>query len=144
MMISNMQRKDITDVLALERQCFSKPWTQKDLLYEYEMNDFSKQYIVVENDKIIGYALIWELYDHAELVRIGIDPLFRKQGFSKMCLLEAMCQAKRQGCATMSLEVRVSNVAALHLYETCGFQYVHTSKHHYEDGEDAYIMVAKL
>lgn len=144
MIISNMQKENIADVLDLEKKCFSKSWTQKEIMYEYETNDFSKQYVVVEKDKIIGYALVWELYDQAELVRIGMDPLFRKRGFSKACLLEAMRQAKKQGCVTMSLEVRVSNASALHLYETCGFQYVHTSKHHYEDGEDAYIMIAQL
>lgn len=139
-----MQEADIPGVVALEKACFVIPWTRKDVEAECTDKEYSKSYVVFEQEQIIGYAIVWELYEQAELVRIGMDPAFRKQGFSKACLLKAMKQARSRGCVSMSLEVQVSHASAIHLYLSCGFRIVHTSRKHYDGGEDAYVMVSDL
>jgi ribosomal-protein-alanine N-acetyltransferase len=44
----------------------------------------------------------------------------------------------------VTLEVRVSNLAAQQLYQQHGFKIIVTKKHYYENGEDAYLMEKTL
>ena len=52
--------------------------------------------------------------------------------------------AKSMAVETISLEVRISNHAAIALYEKCGFSRAIVRKNYYSDGEDALLMVYSL
>ena len=52
--------------------------------------------------------------------------------------------AKERGAARAYLEVRVSNAAAIALYESRGYRKLHVRKRYYPDGEDAYAMSKRL
>lgn len=128
------------NVLAnFESQCFLDTWTKEQIESEFQNNPFFHAWMTKE-----GYAFVWEAYEQAELVRIGILPTYRKQGYAHRLLTKCMAHAKQAGCETMTLEVRVSNIPAIRLYEMCGFIKSHCSKHHYQDGEDAWIMICEL
>lgn len=134
-----VDQKKVNELADLEVQCFQDPWTKEQIESEFETNPFFYAWMTHE-----GYIFLWEAYEQAELVRIGILPEYRKKGFAKKLLVECMEHAKQSGCLTMALEVRVSNRAAIHLYEVCGFIKSHCSKQHYQDGEDAWIMICEL
>ena len=52
-----------------------------------------------------------------------------------------MQESEKRGVRAFTLEVRVSNTAAIRLYESCGFQIEGTRKGFYDKPkEDAYIM----
>lgn len=131
---------ECVDALAhMEALCFASPWSKEEIVSEFESNPFFHAWM---NES--GYLFLNEAYEQAEVVRIGILPQYRKQGLAYSLLMGGMAHAKGAGCESMSLEVRVSNVSAMHLYKKCGFKKSHCSKHHYADGEDAWIMTCEL
>jgi ribosomal-protein-alanine N-acetyltransferase len=61
-------------------------------------------------------------------------------------LLEGTIRAMMDVYKTDSiyLEVRISNIPAIRLYEKYGFRKARIIKGYYSDGEDAYVMVKRL
>ena len=91
---------------------------------------------------IIKRKAFCDLYDYLSLLCVGEK--FRKLGIGSALLSYAEKDAADQGCETFSLEVRVSNAPARHLYEKHGFIQVNIRKGYYENGEDAYLMVKPI
>lgn len=79
--------------------------------------------------------------DEAHITNIAISPKERGKKFGEALMREAMERAKAQGAKLMTLEARVSNVAALNLYRKLGFQNGGIRKGYYTDNqEDAIVM----
>jgi ribosomal-protein-alanine N-acetyltransferase len=90
---------------------------------------------------IAGFAGMWCVYDEAHITTIGVDPHYRGRGLGELLLLALFDEAVRRGAIWVTLEVRVSNVAAQRLYEKYGMGVQGTRKRYYSDnGEDAYVM----
>ncbi|MGN1275637.1 MAG: ribosomal protein S18-alanine N-acetyltransferase [Floccifex sp.] len=143
MIFREMTDKDLNCILELEANCFKEPWNEKECLYELHENPFSHGWIL-EDDGIVGYAFLWETFEMAQVARIGIDSSFRKKGYGHVLLQYLIQRAKEQGCEFITLEVRVSNEAALALYKKNNFIQVNVSKRYYPDGEDAIVMTRAL
>ena len=144
MMFEQMKHEDLQAVSQLESQCFIEPWNIEDCRRELDENPFSNGWLLKENDQIVAYAFLWETFEMAQLARIGVDPALRKRGFAKE-MMQHLCQrAKEAECEFMTLEVRASNQAAIHLYEGCSFIQVNVSKGYYPNGEDAIVMTKAL
>ncbi len=143
MIFEEMTAEDLSRVLKLEQTCFKEPWNEKDCLYELEENPFSHGW-VLKDDDIVGYAFLWETFEMAQLARIGIDPKSRNKGYGQFLLENLIQRAKEAECEYMSLEVRESNIPAIHLYEKNGFITVNLSKGYYPDGENAIVMTLAL
>ena len=140
MMFCEMKQSDLKDVVRLESLCFKEPWNEKDCLQELNENPFSHGWLLKEENQIVGYAFLWETFEMAQLARIGIDPLYRKKGLGNELMQHLFQRAKDAGCEFMTLEVRESNEAAIHMYEACEFIQVNVSKGYYPDGENAIVM----
>ncbi len=135
-----MKREQLPQILTLEQLCFAASWKMEDLVREWDENPFSKGWVVRDNQELVGYAFVWEMYEDSQLARIGIHPKCRKRHIGHSFLQRLMDQVQKDGCTSMSLDVRVGNKAGIGLYRKCGFAPVHTSKGYYADGEDAWVM----
>ena len=92
-------------------------------------------------DPIIGFAVMWILFDESHVTTIGIAPEFRGQGLGELLLLNLFDAAIRRNGQWLTLEVRVTNRTAQALYEKYGFTRQGVRRHYYSDnGEDADIM----
>lgn len=138
-MIRSIEKKDLELVEQLENACFQEVWS-KDALKEELNHSYAYGWLLDE----WAYVWIWELYENAEIVRIGVHPDKRKKGYGKQLMDYALNHARKQACQQISLEVRVSNQKAISLYEKCGLVISHRSKKHYSNGEDAYVMLGTL
>lgn len=141
-MMQRMEVVDLDRIIELEIQCFKSPWSMSDFLYELQENPFAYYVVLKEKEAIGAYLGIWIDENRAQITTIGVDPMQRGKGFAKM-LMEHMIEVCRtKGVKTYSLEVRVSNKAAISLYEKYGFKQVGLRKAYYQDNhEDAYLMV---
>ncbi len=146
MFIRKMTVDDIDRILVLEEQLFtSSSWTLADFIYEIVDNQFSYNYVLENDDLIIGYAGLWIMYEQSQITTIGIDLQYQGQGLGKKLMNEMIALAIEAGCTTMSLEVRISNVKAIQLYESVGFKKATIRKDYYQNNhEDAYLMVKGL
>ena len=101
----------------------------------------SKETTMKTEEGVIGYCGMWLVMDEAHITNIAISPQQRGNKFGEALMKEAMDQAKARGAKLMTLEARVSNIAALNLYKKLGFQNGGIRKGYYTDNqEDAIVM----
>ncbi len=131
---------DAESIAALEAKCFAMPWSREDFWRETR-NELA-EYVVGELDgKIVAYAGAWVSFNQAEVMHIAVEPEFRGQGLGTLIFGELIKAVKIRGVASITLEVRPSNIAAIKLYENFGLKSVGRRKGYYLDnGEDALIM----
>jgi ribosomal-protein-alanine N-acetyltransferase len=72
-----------------------------------------------------------------------VIPTLKRKGIGQILLLDALKRIEAEGCIQITLEVRISNVAAQTLYHKHGFHILLTKPNYYADGEDAYLMEKK-
>ncbi|KQY91693.1 ribosomal-protein-alanine acetyltransferase [Paenibacillus sp. Root52] len=140
-----MTLSDIPDVMVIEHEAFTLPWTEEAFRNELMNNHFAK-YMVMEIDgTAIGYAGMWTIMDEAHITNIAVRQAYRGRKLGERLLDELMRTAAYLGMERMTLEVRVSNLVAQRLYEKKGFESAGIRKGYYSDNmEDAMIMWANL
>lgn len=80
----------------------------------------------------------------ARLYSLAVSPAARGKGVGEKLVQSAARCAINRGCDRLRLEVRVSNGAAVRLYENSGFRVLKTLPSYYEDGETALHMELRL
>ena len=140
-MIRNMSQNDLDAVNAIEMQAFQDPWSKQDFINELESNPYSCIYVKEINGEVVAYVDLWIAYENAEIANIAVKKEFLHQGIASELMQYCLQKIQQSKCENFTLEVRVSNMNAIKLYEKFGFQTVSKRKKYYADGEDAYLMV---
>lgn len=141
-MIRCMAIDDLESVCTIENEAFSHPWTIDDFLSELSSNPYAKYYVFEEQNKIIAYIGLWLIFEKAQITTIAVKFNCRGQNYSKklMMFVDNLCKINNVG--QISLEVRVSNIKAINLYEKFGFIKMGIRKDYYQDNhEDAHLML---
>lgn len=138
--ITAMAKEHISEIARIERECFSLPWSEKSL--EDELNNSNAHFLTaILGDEITGYIGVNEICGEADITSVAVDSRFRRFGIGEMLLKSAENGATARECKSITLEVRVSNTAAISLYEKCGYEKVGKRKNFYEKPtEDAFLM----
>lgn len=88
----------------------------------------------------LGYLLAWHVADELELLQLVVRADARRAGLGG-ALLDRLCAvARERAVSAVYLEVRASNVPALALYRSRGFEEVDRRRGYYADGEDALVL----
>jgi [ribosomal protein S18]-alanine N-acetyltransferase len=139
------ERRDATDLLFIEESQFPEPWTKRILLDELSNTETRRYTVAVENKRIIGYLGVMFVLDELHINTIGTFPGEERRGIASSLLDEAWVDARARGLKRATLEVAVSNEAAIALYYRYGFAPVGVRKNYYElIQEDALILWADL
>jgi len=138
-----MRSKDIERVIEIENESFNLPWSQGMFQTEISAPKNYSYFIVAENNgDILGYAGMWKILNEAHIGNLAVSPKSRKQGVGSALLSAIYYIANRIGANRAILEVRVSNLAAIDLYEKFGMKPAAIRKRYYLDNnEDALIMM---
>lgn len=140
-----MRLEDVPEVLVIEREAFTVPWTEEAFRNELTHNHFAKYMVMELAGHIIGYAGMWAIVDEAHVTNIALLEAYRGRKWGERLLDELMKTAAYLGMQSITLEVRVSNEVAQNLYRKKGFKPAGTRKGYYSDNrEDALIMWADL
>ena len=151
--IREATRDDIPEVVHINRVCLPENYPAYFFLQLH--SNYSKAFLVAEKDgKVVGYIMCrlehgkshfgFRIIKRGHVVSIAVLPEHRKQGIGKNLMLNAEKALKDYGAKEIILEVRVSNIPAINLYEKLEYEKVKVLKGYYSDGEDAYLMVKKL
>ncbi|HIY21632.1 MAG TPA: ribosomal protein S18-alanine N-acetyltransferase [Candidatus Flavonifractor merdigallinarum] len=135
-----MDRGHIPAIAALERACFSRPWSEGAL--EEELYNDTACFLVAEGEdgSVLGYAGLHVILDEGYIDNVAVDPAYRRQGVAD-ALLDVFCRFGAEKLAFLTLEVRESNAPAIALYEKHGFYTVGRRKDYYDDPkEDALLL----
>jgi ribosomal-protein-alanine N-acetyltransferase len=138
--IRRMRKRDLAAVVELERTIYPQPWSPG--VFGEELSLLNRHYVVLEdNGTVVGYGGLLLVAEDAHVTTIAIDPAARRQRFGTRLMLALVDAAMTAGARHLTLEVRVSNEGARHLYQRFGFAPVGVRKDYYRD-EDALVMWA--
>ena len=142
--INKMVANDVEQVIIIENLSFILPWTRHSFLNELVSNKFAHYHVARLNGHIIGYAGLWKVLDEGHITNIAIHPDFRRVGIASKLVDFVISFCSEQSIASLTLEVRKSNLAAQSLYKKYGFVEAGIRKAYYSDNnEDAIIMWKK-
>ena len=139
-----MDKSHLSQVAAIERMCFSHPWSEA--LLEQELYNDMISLVVAEGEDgtVLGYGEVRAILDEGTLEKIAVAPQFRRQGVAEE-ILKSYLRLGQAHLAFLTLEVRESNIPAIRLYEKLGFREVGRRKNYYrEEHEDALLMTVEF
>ena len=143
--IDDMKEGELIEVMGIENEAFSDPWTV-DMFYSELFNSFSRFWAVREmSGNLIGYICFWRVVDETHLLNLAVKKNFRRKGIASKILQFAISYWKKDGVKTVLLEVRRSNIAAQELYKKFGFSVMLIRTRYYKNPvEDALVMALEL
>ena len=140
MMITNMQSQHVAQVAALEKLCFSDPWSERSVASELE-NELSLWLVALEGESVVGYIGSQTVIDETDMMNVAVHPDYRKQGIASSLIVGLMEELRKRGSHSLTLEVRASNDPAIRLYQLLDFQEVGRRRNYYRNPrEDALIL----
>lgn len=129
---------DIKDISIIEKNSFSTPWSENAI--KESMDAGTVFYVARINNIVVGYMGLSKIVGEGYVTNIAVLPEYRRMGIGEKILQYAIDSSKDE-LEFISLEVRVSNNAAISLYEKFGFRNVGIRKRFYANPmEDAIIM----
>lgn len=165
--LQDMRYAHLRQVVEIDRQSFPNPWSFNTYRYEVNENSFSHMAVLTlpgphplkrnglhgllerlrlrwppsaeETDLVLGFGGFWLSGSQAHISTIAVRPRFRGMGLGELLLAAMIRRAIGLYASMVSLEVRVSNTPALHLYHKYEFAYFGVKTGYYRDNdEDAY------
>lgn len=141
-MIRPMTAADVPSVAALEKLCFSDPWSVSSIASELD-NPLSLWLVWEEDGTAAAYLGVQRVPPQADVMNVAVSPALRRRGIARALFAEL--ERRLPEIDELFLEVRASNSGAIALYRTLGFERVGRRPNYYLDPrEDALILRKEL
>jgi [ribosomal protein S18]-alanine N-acetyltransferase len=142
MIIGPADRGDLSAIVAIERECFSDPWSRDGFR---AMLDRPEVFFATLRDAaagpVVGYVVAIFAGGEGEIANLAIAPASRRNGRGGRLVVAALQEAERRGAEALYLEVRESNAGARQLYDSHRFEVVGRRRRYYQRPvEDALVL----
>ena len=136
----------IESIADLEQRLFDDAWTVLSIENWLSFDGHIAIVVRSPDGTITGYALMSQVFDSADVLRIGVAPDCQRQGIAQRLLQAIIARLKRQAVERVLLEVREDNAAARALYDKLGFKQIHVRKNYYKnaDGSRCHALILQL
>jgi ribosomal protein S18 acetylase RimI-like enzyme len=131
--------RDVGALRSLEHACFDRDaWSMLDLMAVLTFPEIVRLK-AVEDGQMVGFVAgdPRPSEGFAWIATIGVDPRYQRRGIGRALLRACESRLKQP---YIRLTVRMSNGAAISLYEQEGYRTVDLWKGYYNDGEDGVVM----
>jgi ribosomal-protein-alanine N-acetyltransferase len=141
--ITSMRRRHLRSVIRIEVQSYPRPWSLGLYLSELALGSLRCYVVARRAGEVVGYGGVMYIGPDAHVTTLAVAPEFHRQGIGGRVLLHLARAAVAHGAENLTLEVRVTNEAAIGLYRRFGFVPAGVRKNYYaEINEDALVMWA--
>jgi len=143
--IRPMQAADLPAVMKIENQSYDFPWSE-EIFRDCLANSYQSM-LYVDQQQIQAYAVSQNIVDECHLLNLTVRPEARSRGIGKKMLQYLINQARRNDIGSLFLEVRVSNIAAITLYDQLGFNEIGVRRDYYPASngrEDALVFAYEV
>ena len=138
--IREMTAEDVAVVVKIEKELFSDPWPES-LFFEDLRSGNSHPLVVQHDNVIIGFAVLWVAVDEGHLTNIAVTKNYQRKSVARTLISYILRLAAGMKLTQIVLEVRPSNLPAISLYESFGFEPLAIRKRYYQHPvEDGMIM----
>lgn len=115
MIYRRMTPQDVPWISKLEEETFSMPWSPESFLEMIGKEDV-RYYVAEEEGQILGGCGVWMIAGEGNITNVVVAPAARNRGIATAMLRHLIQEGDREGLTAYTLEVRVSNAAAIHVY----------------------------
>ena len=131
---------DLDGIQEIEQRAYPTPWSRSMFAGELaKPGGFCVG--AFQGEEMLGYVIVAKYVDAWHVMNIAVDAPFRGRGVARALLEHLFAATEDDADRGYTLEVRVSNAAAIHLYEQLGFVGTGVRRGYYTDNrEDAVIM----
>ncbi len=137
-----MRRAHLQQILEIEQTAYPQPWSEGVFRDEIAMQAAGSRHYLVAllGGRVVGYGGLIYMDDAAHVTNVAVDVTLRRRGIATELMVDLAREARRAGMASLTLEVRESNVSAQSLYRRFGFVPVGVRAKYYENRDDAIVM----
>ena len=136
---------DIPALAVLERDLFAHDaWSEPTWWAELAGRPRRDYVVLTDADGLLGYAGLDHGGDVADVMTVAVAPRAQGRGIGARLLDELERRARSRGAASVMLEVRADNAAALSLYERAGYAVLSTRRRYYQPGDVDALVMRKL
>jgi [ribosomal protein S18]-alanine N-acetyltransferase len=140
--VRRLQLRDLSAIEEIERSSYPTPWSRS--MFAAELTKPSSICLGAfdgETKALLGYLIISRYVDAWHVMNVAVAPEHRRRGIAGSLLERLFELTAGDGRRGYTLEVRVSNISAIKLYERAGFRARGIRRGYYTDNrEDALIM----
>jgi ribosomal-protein-alanine N-acetyltransferase len=151
--IRDIKHEDLDKIIAIEKVSFRLPWSRERFQQEFQANPSDFRVVAVVDEEVVGYSIArieiainirrFKMYRRCHLLKLAVEPEYRRMGIGDSLLRETIRYARRGGANEVILEVRAKNIQARRFYSNRGFSEVKYKEGYYLD-DDAVVMTLKL
>ncbi len=135
-----MTPADVPFISRLEEETFSMPWSEASFLQMIEQDD-ARYFVAEEDGQLLGGCGLLLIAGEGNITNVAVAKEARRRGVGTGLLRHLLSEGDQEGLSAYTLEVRVSNTAAIGLYQKLGFVSEGIRPNFYEKPvEDAMIM----
>ncbi|HLD95045.1 MAG TPA: GNAT family N-acetyltransferase [Alphaproteobacteria bacterium] len=138
--VKDLSPKDANALTQTHSMCFEKPW-EEDFFLSLLENSLTKGWGIFKKQQLIAALLLRCDEDQAEILTLFAHPIYRGNGLGK-CLLKTALESLNT--CEFFLEVEDTNLSAIGLYESMGFETYFKRENYYGPSRHALLMKAKL
>lgn len=139
--LTPMRRRHLKAVLRIEEQVYPRPWSHSLFLSELAMRGTRAYFVARVGRDVVGYAGLLLTGEDGHVTTIAVDPAWHRHAIGTRLMIVLAQEALARDARNLTLEVRMSNKGAQHLYRHFGFAPVGVRKNYYQEtGEDAMVM----
>ena len=131
--ITPMRRRHVRSVLRIEEQVYPRPWSHSLFLSELALRTTRAYFVARIGRDIVGYAGLMVAAEDGHITTIAVDPRWQRHKIGTRLMVALSREAVARYARNLTLEVRMSNLAAQHLYRRFGFGPVGVRKNYYQD-----------
>jgi len=142
MEIRRLSLPDLDPIVAIENAVYPTPWSRSMFAGELaKPSSVSLGAFDGEAGGLVAYLIVSRYVDAWHIMNVAVHPECRRQGVASRLLDELFELTAGRHRRGYTLQVRVSNVTAIALYERFGFEPSGIRRGYYTDNrEDALIM----
>lgn len=139
-----MIRRDMAEVLQIERESFEYHWTEEDFLSCLRQRNCIGM-VAEREGHVVGF-MIYELHKtRLHILNFAVSPSYRRSAVGSQMVEKLVNKLSQQRRHEISLEVRETNLAAQLFFQEQGFRAICVLRNHYQDSaEDAYVLQFRL
>jgi ribosomal-protein-alanine N-acetyltransferase len=135
-----MIRRDMNEVLDIERASFEFPWFEEDFIRCLRQRNCIG--MVAEcGERVVGF-MIYELHKtRLHILNFAVAQEMRRRGIGAQMVEKLISKLSSQRRSRITLEVRETNLPAQLFFKEAGFRATMVLRSFYDDSpEDAYMM----
>lgn len=124
-------------------ELFSKILTSKSVKEDIKNNQFTNYLTYLVNGEPVAFINYYIMYERAEIININVLEEYQNQKIASKLLEYMVNECISHNVKSITLEVKETNIKAIHLYEKFGFSKVAVRRKYYQ-GIDGILMEKEL